>query len=69
MTRESIGSSHVALDTESSYVDTIINVDQPGEGTEDLGVRRGAFYLAVGVREHDVEGVAIHVVVVRPAGE
>ncbi|MFD7869951.1 hypothetical protein ACFV3I_05580 [Microbacterium sp. NPDC059771] len=61
----------VALDTESSYVDTIINVDQPGEGTEDLGARRGAFYVAVSVREHDVEGVAIHVVVeqMRPAGE
>lgn len=61
----------VALDTESSYVDTIINVDQPGEGTEDLGARRGTFYVAVGVREHDVEGVAIHVVVeqMRPAGK
>lgn len=61
----------VALDTESSYVDTIINVDQPGERTEDLRERRGTFYVAIGVREHDGEGVAIRVVVEQmgPAGE
>jgi len=53
----------VRLDTESSRIDTIVHVDRPSEGVESLGERSGSFWVATHIREHDVSGVAIHVVV------
>ncbi|TXI62490.1 hypothetical protein [Mycolicibacterium mageritense] len=42
-----IGFQDVRLDHEASRVDTIINIDEPGTGTHDLGDRDGMYYLAV----------------------
>lgn len=42
-----IGFQDVRLDTESSRVDTLINIDEPGTGTHDLGDRDGTYFLMV----------------------
>lgn len=42
-----IGFQDVRLDTESSHVDTIINIDEPGTATRDLGDRDGTYFLMV----------------------
>lgn len=44
------------LDTETSCVDTTIEIDEPGEGTHDIGERNGGFYfLMMNVRGGTVE--------------
>lgn len=45
-----IGFQDVRLDTESSRVDTIINIDEPGTGTHDLGDRDGTYFLMVSAK-------------------
>ena len=42
-----IGFQDVTLDHESSHVDTIINIDDPGSGTHDLGDRDGTYFLMI----------------------
>lgn len=42
-----IGFQDVRLDTESSHVDTIINIDEPGTATHDLGDRDGTYFVMV----------------------
>jgi hypothetical protein len=42
-----IGFQDVKLDHEASRVDTIINIDEPGTGTHDLGDRDGTYFLMV----------------------
>ncbi|WP_159502347.1 hypothetical protein [Microbacterium sp. 18062] len=60
----------LAKHTESSSIDTIIYVDRPGSGSEDLGHRKGTYFLMTSIREFDVADVAIHVLVeqMRPIG-
>lgn len=43
------------LDTESSRVDTTIEVDEPGKGTQDLGERNGSYFLMLNARGGTVE--------------
>ncbi|TRW86197.1 hypothetical protein FK535_06905 [Mycolicibacterium sp. 018/SC-01/001] len=45
-----IGFQDVRLDTESSRVDTIINIDDPGTGMQDLGDRDGTYFLMVSAK-------------------
>ncbi len=45
-----IGFQDVRLDHESSHVDTIINIDDPGTGTHDLGDRDGTYFLMVSAK-------------------
>lgn len=45
-----IGFQDVKLDTESSRVDTIIDIDEPGTGTHDLGDRDGTYFLMVSAK-------------------
>lgn len=35
----------VKLDKESSRIDTIVKIDEPGKGTHDLGDRSGEFFM------------------------
>ncbi|MGW4100621.1 hypothetical protein [Mycobacterium sp. NPDC004974] len=42
-----IGFQDVRLNHEASRVDTIINIDEPGTGTHDLGDRDGTYFLMV----------------------
>ncbi|MBF6216418.1 hypothetical protein IU487_36155 [Nocardia puris] len=39
------------LNTENSRIDTTIDVDEPGEGTHDLGERDGCFYVCQAASE------------------
>ncbi|MBN3458255.1 hypothetical protein JNN96_29880 [Mycobacterium sp. DSM 3803] len=45
-----IGFQDLRLHTESSRVDTIINIDEPGTGTHDLGDRDGTYFLMVSAK-------------------
>jgi hypothetical protein len=45
----------VALDHESSRVDTTIEVDRPGEGAYDLGSRNGRYFLILNARGGTVQ--------------